>query len=271
MARQRKTVTIDGSSTPLSPATAGANKSIALIDQEMAKEVANLKSQIGQASGNKISVESTGNFKLPDGLDLGDEIHVVVIDFVSRNNFYSIPFNRDNPAPPDCYAIGKVIAEMAPEDDSPSPQNELCASCPLNQFGSGNGGRGKACSNRRLLAVVLVDPEDPDASAAADAPIYTLDLPPTAIKSFDGAASYVARALAGPPVKAVLTVTAKPVGTYAAISFSDPVPNPHYAVHYARRGEVQDMLFRKPDFATYEAKKPARRPAAPARRSIARR
>lgn len=269
MARTSKAVT----SSKTLATTAAGNKSLALVDQELANEVANLKNQIGQASGNKIKVEATGDFVLPDGMNLGNEIQVVVVDFVTRNSFYSGPYNPNNPTPPDCYSIGKNLADLAPEADSPAIQADKCTTCPLNQFGSGNNGKSKACKNSRSLAVVLVDPEDPEASAALDAPIYTLDLPPTAIKSFDGAVAYVARSLAGPPVKAVLTVSAKNVGTYALITFSDPVPNPHYAVHYARRAEVQDQLYRKPDFAAYEAKQPARgsRNAAPARRSAARR
>lgn len=253
-------------------AKAAGNTSLALVDNELANEVANLKQQIGQSSSNKIKVTPQGQFLLPDGMDMGDEIQVVVIDFVTRHTFYSGPYNPNNLAPPDCYAIGKTIADLAPENDSPAIQSEKCATCPLNQFGSGANGTSKACKNARSLAVVLVDPENPGLAAEPDAPIYTLDLPPTAIKSFDGAVNHVARTLQGPPLKAVLTVTAKPVGTYALISFVDPVPNPDYAAHFARRGEVQDLLYRKPDFSAYEAKKPVARnarTAAPARRATA--
>lgn len=249
-----------------------AGTSIATIDQELAAEVANLKNQIGQPSGNKIKVEPSGDFILPSGENLGDEINVVVVDFVTRNTFYSTPYNPNNPSPPDCYAIGRDLSSMEPEDDSPDIQHDDCATCPLNQFGSGQNGKSKACKNSRVLAVVVVDPEDPSAAAQLDAPIYTLELPPTAIKSFDGAVSAVARALSGPPVKAILTVRAKNVGTYALITFHDPLPNPDYAVHYSRRGEVQDTLFRKPDFASYEAKAPVRSRVAKkaaARRSVA--
>lgn len=250
-----------------------AGTSIATIDQELAAEVASLKNQIGQPSGNKIKVEASGDFILPTGENLGDEISVVVVDFVTRHTFYSGPYNPSNLAPPDCYAIGRDLSTLAPEEDSPAIQHDDCATCPLNQFGSGANGKSKACKNSRVLAVVLVDPEDPSAAALPEAPIYTLELPPTAIKSFDGAVQGVARALSGPPVKAVLTVRAKNVGTYALITFHDPLPNPDYAVHYSRRGEVQDTLFRKPDFAAYEAKAPVRGRAAkaPARRSTARR
>lgn len=249
-----------------------ASTSLATIDQELNNEVALLKDMIGQSAGNKLSLEATGDFITPDGMNLGNEIQIVVVDFASRNNLYLTPYNAQNVAPPDCYAIGRVIRDMAPEDDSPSPQADSCLACPMNQFGSGNNGKSKACQNRRLLAVLIVDPDNPDAHNELDAPIYTLDLSPSNIKAFDGAVAHVARSLNGPPIKAILTVVGKNVGTYATVAFVDPMPNPDYAAHAGRRAEVQDMLFRKPDFAAYEAKaQPTVRGRAPAKRSAARR
>lgn len=253
----------------LSPAT--QSKSLANIDAELANEVANIKNTIGQPGGNRLKVEVKGSFTSPEGLDLGDELQVVVLDYTSRNNFYSTPWDPNNPAPPDCYAIGKVIADMAPEDDSPQKQNDDCRTCPLNAFGSGQGGSGKACQNRRLVAVLVVDPENPDAHNEPDAPIYMLDLSPSNNKSFDGAVSAVARALNGPPIKAILTVTAENAGTYAKVFWSAPVPNPDYATHAARRSECIDMLNRKPDFSAPPAKPSARKGAAPRRAAGGRR
>ena len=249
--------------------SAPKGQSLATIDQEMANEVANLKEQIGQASGNKIKVEASGDIILPDGGNLGNEIQLVVVDFVSRNNWYFGPFVPGQPSPPDCYAIGKVINTMAPEPDSPAIQSDKCSSCELNQFGSGANGKSKACKNSRLVAVLVIDPENPEAHNDPAAPLYTIDLPPTAIQSFDGAVAAVARSLAGPPVKAILTMTATNAGTYALIKFVEPVPNPDYAVHFARRAETVDMLNRKPDFSAPVSKPRGRAPArraTPARR-----
>lgn len=250
------------------------SKSLATIDAEMAADLAALKGTVGQSSGNKLSVEVKGSFTTPDGFDLGSEIQVVVLDYMSVNKFYTVAFDSNNPAPPECYAMGRIINDMAPENDSPHAQNADCRTCPLNQFGSASNGKGKACQNRRLVAVLVVDPENPEAHNEPDAPIYTLDLSPSNNKSFDGAVNAVARALIGMPVKALLTVVAENAGTYATVTWRDPVPNPDYALHYSRKGECIDMLTRRPDFTAHAAKAPPARntrKAAPAARAGARR
>lgn len=255
--------------------------SIANIDAELSNEVANIKDQIGQSSSNKLSLEPTGDFVLPDGGNLGNEIQIVIVDFASHNKFYDQAYNSQNPAPPACYAIGAPasqggsgIASMAPEKDSPDIQSPTCGPCPLNQFGSGAGGKSKACQNRRVAAVLIVDPENPEAHNEPDAPIYTLDLSPSNIKAFDGAISMATKSL-GHYIKVMFTLTGKNVGTYATVSFTDPVPNPGYAVHAGRRAQCEDMLTRKPDFAAYAAKAPPARgragAAAPRRAAGARR
>jgi hypothetical protein len=248
-------------------------KSLATIDAEMAQGLIDLKGTIGQSAGNRLTVEVKGSFTTPDGLDLGSEIQVVVLDYFSANKFYTVAFDRDNPAPPDCYAMGRIINDLVPEADSPHVQNKDCRTCPMNAFGSAQNGKGKACQNRRLVAVLIVDPNNPDAHNEPDAPIYLLDLSPSNNKSFDGAVNAVARALNGLPVKAILTVSAENAGTYAIVRWSDPVPNPDYALHYSRKDECYDMLTRRPDFAAHAAKAPVRgrKAAAPAARAGARR
>jgi len=256
-------------------APVGGSKALSTLDAELAQEVANLKNQIGAPGGKAIKVEPAGAFTSPEGLDLGSEIQVVVLDFVSKNLFYSSPYVKGVSVPPDCYAAGKNLGEMKPDPESPAVQNHDCPSCPLNAFGSGNNGKSKACKNTRELAVLLLDPQHPDAHNDPKAPIYTLSLPPTAIMSFDGVVAHTMRMLGGPPIKAIVTITAENVGTYAKISFVDPVPNPHYGQHAARRAECVDLLFRKPDFNARPAARQTARPtprragAAPTRAAAA--
>ena len=232
--------------------TRAATTDLTVLDAELANEIVDIKSMIGQASGNKIKLEPTGDYVLPSGENLGNEIQVVVLDFVSKNQWYQNPFNPNNIVPPDCYAIGKVLSQMQPESDSPNMQGGAdgdCATCPLNQFGSGNNGQSKACKNSRLAAALVIDPNDPEASTAPDAPIYTIEFAPTSIKAFDGMVTGTARTLNGPPIKAIWTLSARNAGTYALQTFSDPLPNDMLGSHIHRRAETVDMLNRKPDFS----------------------
>ena len=249
MATAKKALTVKKTGTGMST-----------IDAELANEAALIKSAIAAPGGNRIKADPSGAFLLPDGLNLGDSIEVVVLDFISANRFYSGPYNPNQISPPDCFAMGRSLAEMAPDDASPDKQSSNCHTCPMNQFGSSSNGSGKACKNSRELAVLLIDPANPEAHNEPGAPIYTMSLPPTAIKSFDAAVGYVARTLSAPPIKAILTVTGRNVGTYSQISFIEPIPNPDYALHMQRRSECADLLFRKPDYsaASGPAKKPAR-------------
>lgn len=256
MATKSKQVAVRASST-----------AIATIDQELANEVAVLKKAIGAPSGNKIEVQPTGAFVLPDGTNLGTEIQVVVLDFVGRNFYYDARYDPNTVTPPACYAIDKdrQQASMAPEADSPHKQSDTCAACPKNQFGTGDNGKGKACKNRYWLACLLVDDDNVGSHNAPTAPIYLLDLPPSQRRSFEGFVTTVGRALNGPPVKAIVSVVGANVGTYASITFTDPVANPDYAVHSARRAECVDILRRTPDFAAAAAAQPTRSKAAPRR------
>lgn len=258
MARSAKSL------TPAAKKSAGTD--IALIDDQLANEVALLTSQLGSPSGNKLKIAPTGMISTPDGLDLGTEIQVAVVDFINRNFFYSSAYNPKEITPPDCYAMGKDIATMKPEGDSPMLQNkDGCATCPMNAWSSGQG-NAKACQNRYWVAVLLIDPDNPEAHNDPSAPIYTLDLSPSNRKSFEGAVRNTTKLL-GHWAKAIYTVSAENAGTYAKVSWLDPVSNPDYAMHVARRPEVEDMLTRRPDFsaaaaASTKSRAPARRPNA---------
>lgn len=235
--------------------------SIATIDQQLASEVAMIKNAIGQPSGNKIKLLATGDFILPTGENIGKEMQVVIVDFLSRNTWYSTKYNANDITPPDCYAIGRDIAAMAPEADSPLMQASKCSECPKNQFGSGDNKTSKACKNTRELSVLVLDPNDPESLTAPNAPLYTLSVPPSSLQAFDSAIGGIVRALNGPPIKAIITVIGSNASsnpnmpaTYAKMQFTDPVGNPHYGLHIARRAESETMLTRKPDFSAVKSR-----------------
>lgn len=256
-------------SKAMAPAKTGS-QAITQVDAELSKEIADIKRQIGAPSSNSLKLDNKGTkFIAPDGQDLGNEIQVVVVDFVSANRYYESTFDSNNVTPPVCYAYGRVIDEMAPDPEALKPQSDACGPCRWNQWKSDVRGTGKACKNTRELALLYIDPNDPESADDPKTPLWRFSVPPTGLKSFDGFVNGVLRGLNGPPIKAVVTMTAVDMGTYTTVAFSDPVPNPQYAVHFSRRGECEDLLIRKPDYSKQTAKssaKPTQRQKAVGRR-----
>jgi hypothetical protein len=111
------------------------------------------------------------------------EIKVVVLKAKAgfEKRYYGKKFDptATDAVAPDCYSLDgiKPVAGCA------NQQNTACAGCKQNQFGSGtdqngNPGKGKACSDRKLLAVLY---PNPDTKALE---IYGLSLPPASLKNF---------------------------------------------------------------------------------------
>lgn len=228
------------------------------IQEALKTQAATLADRTKPATGNQIRL-SPGKFTLPDGTTTPGPLELVVVDFVSKNAYYPDGFDPKNIVPPTCFAIGTDIKSMLPSPNAPVNQNagSDCATCPQNQWESDpKGGRGKACKNSRLMAVLPPD-------ATEDTPMWLLATSPTAVKSFDAFVSSVATMYEMPPVGSVVTVSLNPNETYAQLVFSDPVPNANVAVHFARQGEAQKRLTVEPDVAGYVAPAPKGRTAKP--------
>jgi hypothetical protein len=80
------------------------------------------------------------------------------------------------PTGPDCFSLDGI----GPDPESNDPQNDLCASCPQNAWGSKvtpTGQQIKACSDTKRLAVVAADD--------ATGPVYLLSVTPAALKGLN--------------------------------------------------------------------------------------
>lgn len=239
-----------------------ASSAIVSIQEQLKAQVAAQANKIAPPSGINIRITQDKKFQLPDGSKVDGPLDLVVVDFVSRNSFYEGAYDPNNISPPACFAIHPEPKQMVPSDNSPAKQSDDCASCPMNQFGS--AGKGKACKNSRVLAVL---PPDAD----ADTPMWLLQVSPTALKGFDGYVGAVARTFQMPPIAVVTSVDFNPNETYASLTFGDPRPNENLAVHFARQAEAKELLMAEPDVSGYgqEPAKPARAPARPAARKPA--
>jgi len=91
--------------------------------------------------------------------------------------WYASAWNPDAEATaPDCFTFDGVN----PDNESTQPQNDLCASCPHNAFGSkvtDTGIKIKACADKKRLAVVPAD--DPGGT------MYLLEVTASALKNMN--------------------------------------------------------------------------------------
>lgn len=231
---------------------------VANIQAQMAQEVAGITDQINQGGGSKIKTTDK-QFTFPDGTVEDGPIQVVIVDFVSTNSLYEGAYDPNNPEPPICFAVGKNIKEMKPSANSPEPQAESCAECPMNQFGS--DGNGKACKNRRRLA--LLGPDD----VSAEDELMIIEVSPTGLKRFDGYVGTVAKMHQIPPIGVVTEVGFNPDLSYPTLTFSFDALNENIGEHFERRSEAEMLLMAEPDFSGAAAEaKPAKRGRSRSRR-----
>lgn len=100
-----------------------------------------------------------GAFKLGDDEIEGNQLCVVIVDSVFENAYYEGEWDPQRVVPPTCYAMAHDEDELAPhpamqEHEFFQPQHSECAGCPMNEWGSAEKGRGKACKNRRRLSLI---------------------------------------------------------------------------------------------------------------------
>lgn len=171
-----------------------ATTSTALVnwDKELADAAAAAKGTAAAASGgaNRISIQG-GTLTLDGNEVPHNQLVCVIADFVMENKFYTTEFDPDNPSSPDCYAFGRKLDELGPHDDAEDKQNETCAGCKNNEWGSSDKGRGKACRNTYKLLLVPAGRLDdrgmfeaPEDDEDMKGELYSLSIPPTSLKAF---------------------------------------------------------------------------------------
>lgn len=184
---------------------------------------------------------STGTFLSTRGgqLALGEEVlpgaqcAVIILDAVYENTFYAEKFDDQNPMPPVCYAFGRVGDEMSPHPSMQAdlnyfqPQADTCKGCKLNEWGSADKGRGKACQERRRLTLMpagFYTPrrgskdmdlelfDDPKHYAAADA--VFLKTPVTSVEAWAKYVHQIASTVHRPPHGVVTRIFLEPHAKY---------------------------------------------------------
>jgi len=111
-------------------------------------------------SGGRFISTRGGVLSFQDEQLPGNQMIVVILDSVRENTFFEGRFDPESMTGPKCYAFGRREDEMGPHEsmqahpDTFEPQNDTCAGCPQSEWGSSDTGRGKACQQRRRLALI---------------------------------------------------------------------------------------------------------------------
>ena len=93
--------------------------------------------------------------------------------------FYLKGYVEGSTEKPDCSSANGVN----PDPGVPAPHFEACATCPNNFWGTGNGGKGKACQdNRRIAVAALTNLDEP----------LLLRVPPASLKALASYAKWLA-------------------------------------------------------------------------------
>lgn len=228
-------------------------------EAQLQQEVEAIRKRISAPTGDRIKTNGSKSFITPDGME-GTELSVVIVDFVSVNHYYDSPYDRDTPGAPACFAIGPEPSILIASPNSPSKQAESCAVCAQNQFGSASNGKGKACRNTRLLALVAAGEE---ATVGGDEqPIWLLSVPPTSLKSFDAYVGQLAGKFKVPPIGVVTSVTMDASIQFTNLKFgmTRALSPKELQMYMERRQEAQLRLMQEPDISQYQPPRAAKRP-----------
>lgn len=217
---------------------------VALGTTAFSEDLEALKNRLAAPSGDKIKIENK-EFILPSGAQ-ADELDVVIVDFVYMNAYYEDAYQKGVVSSPVCLSLHPEPKGAVPSPNSRDAQCGDCDGCAQNAFGS--KGKGKACQNRVLIAVLPADAEEGSAFAI-------LDIPPTSIKGFSNYVSSVAAALQRPPYGVITRISCDPNETYAKVIFSDPQPFDmeneedvaRVTMIRSRREEARTRLMTEPD------------------------
>lgn len=217
-----------------------SEKALVAYEEQIRQELAALAGAIDPPSSNRISTKGKV-FTLPDGSSSSNPLGVVILDFVAFNSYYTAAWNPNVRAKPACWAIGKVIDEMAPSEHVPKPQHTDCKTCPKGQFGSAtNGGKGKACKNIRRLLVLPGDFTDKSEP-------MTLDVSPTGLKAWNRYVDLLRKEYAVIPLQVVTTVQFDPNQSYPTLQFEYGDKHANVELAMRLRNRYSDMLYREPD------------------------
>lgn len=202
-----------------------------------------------QLTGGTFLSTRGGTLSFGEEVMPGNQVCVIILDAVKENTLYAGDYDPDAAQAPVCYAFGRGAEEMAPhpsmqnDPDYFQPQSDVCATCPHNEWGSADKGRGKACQNRRRLALIpagfympkrgsrdfdLELFDDPKHFQTAD--IAFIKLPVMSVKTWAKYVNQLSASIRRPPHGVITRL------------YLEPDPKSQFRVNFEMIEEVPDSL-----------------------------
>lgn len=182
----------------------------------------------------------------PDEEKIPGPIKVVVYDFINQNQFFKSNFVKGQENIPDCWAQAYRIGDLAPDPELvEDPVNPDCASCLMQEWGSGPNG-GRACQNRRKVALRLA--HDPNS------PVLMISASKTAVPFFDRLVSDLAKRQI-PLCQVVMELGFNPKKDFPSILFNPVEENEHFEADAERLSQARKMIEQTPPKPDRDEKK----------------
>lgn len=226
------------------------NTQIQKWDEELAA-AAQVVVESEVASGGQFFSVRGGVLQFNDAPLPGNEVAVVIVDYIFENVFYEGEFNPEQPQGPTCFAFARSENDLAPHAMVVEKQHDKCSGCPRNEWGSADRGRGKACRNIRRLGLILAGDlkngqfTQYDAEHFATAQPGYLKVPVTSVKGFASFAKQVAAVLRRPPwaIFTKVKVVSDPRTQFRVVFEPiSEVPNELLSVLKKRNDEVSQLI-----------------------------
>jgi hypothetical protein len=220
---------------------AKSGKEITSIQDELRKELETLKERVDPPSGFKISTKGKV-FTLPDGSSSEGPLTCIILDWVTANVWFEGIYNPKDIKPPSCFAVGRLVNELAPSENSPNKQHATCKGCPQNEWGSAATGKGKACKNTRRLLLV---PTNADENTMP----WVIDVSPTGLKHFDkfvGTLSDNGKH----PIEVVTDISFEESEPFPSLRFAPVSVNENVEMTWALKQHGENILMQEPQFET---------------------
>ena len=226
-------------------------------DEQLAREAEIAAELERNAGGGAFFSVRGGMLTFNDAPVPNNTMAVVIIDGIFENVFYADDFDPDSPAPPTCFAFARDEADLAPHPtvvEAGQDQSGVCKGCPMNEWGTADKGRGKACRNTRRLALIPGGTFDEktgrfvafrDEEHFEKAPIGFLKLPVTSVKGYASFVKTIAGGLKLPPHGIFSKVVVAPHQKNQVIVTVEPlgaVPHDLMATVMKRRAEARELI-----------------------------